>query len=277
LNGFHHIRQVFAVAALAVLAAVPAARAATNPVIEALLKGDCNAAVQSANEASGQLDPIALFVAGRMADEGLCVEQDTTMAARYFARAALLGHVEARYEQAAAIGMGEQGDQSYEKAGEVCRTAGADPDKKLSDYALGYSCTLRALAGRSLRLALPTDALPRPTPPAKIEIRPDSRRISVVSLPPVNRESEAATGSRIRKPKVNLEEMIEDSWKSAVATAPQPDRSLLVGQAVQLPIDVDTTFEAGAGRLKMSELNEDHPTRRLLSGDVQNVGGKVGH
>ena len=261
---------------ISLLAILPAAQAATNSAIDALMHGDCNGAVKSVNDGAGTLDPIALFVAGRMADEGLCVEQDAPEAARFFERAALLGHIEARYEQAAAVGMGEGFEQSYEKAGEICRAAGADPERRLSNYSLGYSCTLRALVGRGLRLTLPNDALPRPTRPAVVEFQPNSRDVRIDSIPTVNKETESATGSRIRKPIVDLRQMIDDAWRTAIKTAPPPDPSRLEDKRIELTVDLDTTFEAGVGMLKNADAT-DHPMRRLQANELTTVGGKVGH
>ena len=56
-----------------------------------------------------------------MIDEGLCVEASPDVAVKFFERASALGDLQGSLEYAATVGMGRGAEQSYERAGQICR------------------------------------------------------------------------------------------------------------------------------------------------------------
>ncbi len=254
-------------AVLAALLAAPAAAGplSAHPVAVALARGDCDAAVDLVNQGMASKDGVALFAGARMLDEGICSKADRAIAARYYAQAAILGYGNASLEYAAAIGLGQGTAQNYEQAGEICRSAGLDPQSHASLYALGYSCTLRAVAGRLLRQTLVPDAFRLPADPAKVSFRPASKEMEILSMPRLMVEDQPSTGSILRKPRVKVQRDFEAAWRSALATVPRPDPARLDDQPIELPVDVDMTLEAGAD---VAERSQVHATHQLLPGEV---------
>lgn len=232
------------------LGASPAALASTpslasNPVVVAVRRGDCDKAVQLVNPAvASNNDQTVLFLGGRMLDEGICVQKDPLEATQYFAHATDMGDQAAALDYAAKVGLGEGIAQSYVDAGNICHTAGLDPQNQLSRYALGYACTVRGIAGKLLRETLPKGAFRPHSGSALVEFNPGSAVMQVRSTPEVGR-SEESTGSNMRHPLVDARQVIEQAWTDALAQVPKPDPAKLGNQAIELSLDVDMTLEAG--------------------------------
>lgn len=254
----HWFRRLGIVALCASWASqVQATPASAHPIATAVQHGDCNKAVDLGNQAVSSKDGQAVFLLGRMLDEGICVKQDLETAAHYFAHGALLGDRDAALDYATKVGLGEGADQNYERAGQICRDAGVDPQNRLSAYALGYACTLRGVAGRMLRERLPADAF-HPGGTLLVDFKPASAAMSIRTIPQVERE-EASTGSNLRRPKVDGRRVIEDAWQSASSVVPKPDAARLVDQPVELSLDVDMTLETA----RKSDQASDAGSRRL--------------
>jgi len=254
----------------AALAGAPqAAPAPPSPVVAAAAQGRCERATALVNQGVTDKDAQAVFWGARMLQEGICTPRNTEAAAHYFARASDLGDIDATLELAATIGQGEGADPNYERAGELCRRAGLDPQRQLTAYSLGYACTLRALAGRLARERMPAEALQHPAAPVQVEFRPGSGALSIRSMPAVQRERVAPTGTSIRRPLVDLEQTIEQAWREAAEQAPKPDRGRLEDLGVALPIDVDLSLEAGraADRSGTAGLNAE-----LMRGELVPAG-----
>lgn len=255
-------------AALAVVAswAAPAGAAplSSHPIALAVRHGDCNGAVDLANSAQTSNDGQAAFLIGRMLDEGICVKQDVVEAAHRFARGASLGDRGAALEYATKVGLGEGTEQSYERAGQICREAGFDPQSRLSTYALGYACTVRGVASRMLRERLPKGAFRQNTGALLVDFNPGSAAMSIRSTPQVGHEQSVQTGSSIRKPLVDAPHAIEDAWESAASVVPKPEAARLVNQPVELSLDVDTTLEDWR---KVEQADANHDIRTLQDTD----------
>jgi hypothetical protein len=223
-----------------------AASLSAHPVLIAVRQGDCDAAIDLVKHGVASNDDQAAFLGGRMLDEGVCVEKNNAAAAQFFERAAQIGNRSASLEYAAKIGLGEGSEQSYERAGEICRTAGFDPKARLSSYSLGYACTVRGLAGRILRETLPAGAFRPDTGATLVDFSPASSELRIRNTPQVARESQAATGSNFAPHRVNPQRVIEAAWRKALNAVPKPDAARLENQAIELSLDVDITLEAGA-------------------------------
>jgi len=231
--------------ALCAIASAATATLASDPIALAIRHGNCSKAVGDLNAEIGSKDaPTALFVGGRMLDEGICVKQDRELATKFYARSMELGDANAALEYAAKIGLGEGEPQDYLRAGDLCHTAGLDPGGRVSFYSLGYACTIRGMVGRMLRETLPKGAFRIPTSPAVVEFSPGSSRMSIVSMPQAER-AEAPTGARIGLPLVNSQEVIEKAWRAALAAVPKPEATNLGSEMVEMTIDMDLTLEAG--------------------------------
>jgi hypothetical protein len=236
--------------------------------VKAVRRGDCSKAVQELNsEVTANQSQTALFVGGRMLDEGICVTRDPLAAARFFERSTELGNADAALDYAAKIGLGEGTQQDYQRAGDACHKAGIDPTGQLSFYSLGYACTVRGVAGRLLRETLPKGAFLIPTAPAIVEFQPSTSGIRVRSAPAVER-GEAPTGSWVRVPLVDARQAIAKAWRDALAAVPKPDVASLGAQVVSLPLDLDMTLEFGrnatpdvqdAGRLLQGDMFTNRP------------------
>jgi hypothetical protein len=236
---------------------------ASDPIVMAVRHGDCSKAVRELNsEVNANQSQTALFVGGRMLDEGICLNRDPLAATKFFERSTELGDANAALDYAAKIGLGEGTQQDYQRAGDACHKAGIDPKGQISFYSLGYACTVRAVAGRLLRETLPKGAFHIPTAPAIVEFRPSTSEIRIRSAPAAER-GEAVTGSWVRAPLVNARQVIEKAWRDALAAVPKPDVASLSAEVVSLPLDLDMTLEAGRNAAP-----DTQDAGRLLQGDV---------
>jgi len=114
----------------------------------------------------------------------------------------------------------------------------------LSSYALGYACTLRAVAGKMLRVTLPAGAFRPNSGDAIVEFNPGSADLRVKSTPQVARESEAAIGSNIAKKRIHADREIKTAWEKARAMVPKPDPQKLDAKFVELSLDIETALES---------------------------------
>jgi hypothetical protein len=239
------------IAALAGLAgAGPAALAKggslpDHPVAVAIKKGDCDAAIDLVKKGMAENDAQAAFLGGRMLEEGICVVENRPAAARFFEIAAGEGDQAASLELAAEVGMGEGSDQNYEKAGELCRSAGIDPQAHLSSYALGYACTVRGVAGRILRQTLPPRAFRPNSGDMVVQFEPASSQMRIQSTPKAARNLDATTGSNLGAHRVDAEAEVKRAWKQAMALVPKPDSPRLGSQPIELALDFEMVLEAG--------------------------------
>jgi hypothetical protein len=237
---------------------------ASDPIVMAVRHGDCSKAIQELNlEVKANQSQTALFVGGRMLDEGICMNKDPLTAAKFYERSSELGDANAALDYAAKIGLGEGTQQDYQLAGDACHKAGIDPKGQVSFYSLGYACTVRAVAGRLLRETLPKGAFHIPTAPAIVEFRPSTSEIRVRSAPEAER-GEAVTGSWVRAPMVNARQVIEKAWRDALAAVPKPDVASLGAGVVSLPLDLDMSLEAGRNATP-----DTQDYGRLLPGDFR--------
>jgi hypothetical protein len=246
----------------------PAALQMSNPIVVAVRHGDCKAAAKLINTDARLSDSQIDFLAGRMLDEGICVAEDHASAAGYYARSAELGDQSAALDYAEKIGLGEGGSQNYEQAGETCRAAGMDPQRQLSNYSLGYACTLRGLAGKLLRVSLPMGAfLPAAGAAVRIDFTPAAEKMRIRATPQVGSAGKV-TGSMVARPLVDAKTVVENAWHTAQTLAPPPEASRLDSQVIELSLDVDNTLEAGraAGRTGIQDT-----LRPLLPGDTQRM------
>jgi hypothetical protein len=246
----------------------PAALQVANPIVVAVRHGDCKAAAKLINTDARFSDSQIDFLAGRMLDEGICVAEDHASAARYYAHGAELGDQSAALDYAEKLGLGEGAAQNYEQAGETCRAAGMDPQHLLSNYSLGYACTLRGLAGKLLRVSLPTGAfLPTAGAAVRIDFTPAAEKMRIRATPQVG-SAGMVTGSMITRPLVDARAVVENAWHTAQSTAPPPDASRLDSQVIELSLDVDNTLEAGRAAGQAGTQETLHP---LLPGDTQRM------
>ncbi len=220
-----------------------------NPIVIAVRRGDCEAAVQQLNAALNGPDAVTDFLAGRMLNEGVCVRQDRTAATDYLSRAADLGNKSAKLDYAAKVGVGEGSDQSYERAGMLCRDAGLDPQAHLSTYSLGYACTVGTLAAEQLRVSLPKGAWRANSGELVVSFQPATARMQIRSTPAVGAEP-AQLGSHLHGPLFNAPQEIGKAWRSALAAAPKPDPAHLDDETIQLTLDVDMALEAGQDAIR---------------------------
>jgi hypothetical protein len=248
----------------------PAALQMASPIVVAVRHGDCKAAVKIINTEARNTDSQIDFVAGRMLDEGICVHEDRASAANFYQHGAELGDQSAALDYAEKVGLGEGAAQNYERAGETCRAAGLDPQHLLSNYSLGYACTLRGLAGKLLRLSLPSGAfVPTAGAAVKIEFTPAAEKMQIRATPQVG-SAGPVTGSRLNRPLVDATAVVENAWHSAQTSAPLPDASRLDSQVIELSLDVDNTLEAWRAPVPAAIQELLHP---LLPGDIQRAGG----
>ena len=241
----------------------------SNSIVAAVRRSDCAAAVKLVNPEVKANDAQTAFIAGRLLDEGVCVHEDPEAATHYFARAAELGDRDAVLDFAAKIGLGEGVEQDYQRAGELCRAAGIDPQKRLSDYSLGYACTLRGVAGKLLRKALPTGAFkPMAAAAVGIEFTPASGQMRVLKTPHVG-NAEALTGSWTPHPLIDAPQEVDKAWRSALAAAPKPETARLDNQPLELSLDVDMTL---AMQREDGQARNQQPFQPLLKGDIHATG-----
>jgi hypothetical protein len=235
---------------------------AADPIVSAVRHGNCSKAVSELNAEIGlKSGATALFVGGRMLDEGICLKKDRETATKFYAASMELGDSNATLEYAAKIGLGEGEPQDYLRAGDICHKAGLDPSGRLSFYSLGYACTVRSTVGRMLRETLPKGAFHIPTSPAVVEFSPGNSQMRIVSMPKAER-AEARTGGLVSLPSVNTQQVIEKAWREALTVVPKPTATL-ESEIVELTIDMDMSLEAG---LDVPRNPQD--TGQILPGDV---------
>ena len=195
---------------------------AKNPIVTDVRHQSCDAAVRLIKPDVRDNDAPTAFLAGRMLDEGICVQRAPELAAHFFAHAAELGERAAVLDYASKVGLGIGTDQDYARAGELCRAGGVDSGKQLSAAALGYACTVSDIAGRLLRERLPAGAF---TPVAgaavEVEFTPASGALQITSVPTVGR-SDPTTGSYVRRPLIDAGHEIDKAWREALEMCPCP-------------------------------------------------------
>jgi hypothetical protein len=258
-------RYCAAVCPLVMAGAILAAETASpaNQLSSEVRRGDCKAAISSINPDPAANDREAAFITGRLLDEGICVQPDPANATHFFARAAELGDRGGVLDFGSKVGLGVGVEQDYQRAGELCRAAGLDAESHLSNYALGYACTLSGLTGKLLRSTLPTRAFqPAAGAVARVQFTPASGEIIVRVLPHVA-AADTATGTRIPHPMIDAQHEIVKAWRDALSQVPRPDAARLDSQVVEIPIDVDMTLE------RERKAAADHQ-ERLLNGDIHN-------
>jgi TPR repeat protein len=231
--------------------------------VSAIRHGDCDKAIKAVNASMSNKDAQVDFVAGRMVDEGVCVKQDGTAAADYYKRSLELGNRASALEYGAKIGLGEGVAQSYEQAGQVCRSGGLDAAGQLSSYSLGYACTVSALASEMMRENLPKGAILPGGGAAMVSFTPADGSMRVRTLPHVGR-GDADTGSNVRKPLIDARDQIQKYWQQALAQVPKPDAAKLDTKSIDLPLDIEMTIEVGRDLPRP-------PGGALLQGDVMHT------
>ena len=234
---------------------------AKHPIVTAVHHQSCAAAIKLINPNVRDNDAPTAFLAGRMLDEGICVQRDPELAAHFFAHAAELGERAATLDYAAKVGLGVGTEPDYARAGELCRAAGVDSQKQLSAAALGYACTVASITGRLLRERLPAGAFTTVAGAAvKIWFTPASGALQITAMPPVGR-SQPTTGSYIGHPVIDANEEIDKAWHKALQMVPVPAAARAETHSAALAIDVDMTLEQGHKSLPQG-------LQRLLPGDV---------
>jgi hypothetical protein len=247
--------------AVVVLATCSTAEAAekpysATPIAIAIKHGQCETAGKLINPDVGSNDRQSAFIAGRLLDEGVCMQADPATAAHFFARAAELGDRNGLLEFATKVGLGVGAERDYERAGTLCRAAGVDPHSRLSNYSLGYACTVGGIAGKLLRQTLPTAAFtPASGAAARVEFTLATRQIRVLATSRVTRV-DPDIGSLVKHSMVDADKEIASAWRDALAVVPPPDAARLDGQAVELPLDVDMTLEVPRESDRTSERNQ---------------------
>jgi hypothetical protein len=238
--------------AVPILAQASPAASLSQPsreLAKATTHGDCDTAVRLANEDLAGNDAQAIFLAGRMVAEGVCVQSDVPGATPYFKRAAAAGLPAAEVDYGVQIGLGEGAEQSYEQAGNLCQKGGLLPQPvgSSSVYSLGYACTLRGLVSRQLRQSLPRGAFVPNTGIAQVSFNPATGIMQIRSLPRVASSDNATTGSYLPQPLFDAKATIDKAWKDALGAVPKPDASRLDNFGMDLTLDLDMTIEGGKG------------------------------
>jgi hypothetical protein len=259
----------FALASTLAIGAVlptPALAASDEEIVQALRRGDCNAAVQLANSAVKANEAKSIFVVGRMVDEGVCTRGDGASATPYFARAAALGFHPAALDQAVQTGLGEGVVQSYARAGELCQMGGLPVPAGTSAYALGYICTVRGVASRLLRRSLVQDS-----GTVRLSFNPASGALRIESAPRVS-SAQTHTGTYLRTPQTEGRRVVELTWRRALSAVPKPDAAQLPDEAFDVTLDLDETIELALRRPAV----EDDATRiAILPADIQVTPPKI--
>lgn len=237
-----------------------------NPVATAISHGECADALKLVKHDIELNNSQSVFIAGRMLDEGLCVKRNTEVATAFFAHAAGMGYPGAQLDYGAKIGLGDGIAQDYASAGSQCRAAGLDTQKQLSDYALGYVCTVRALTSRLLRESLPANTFVKAAGArARLEFNPAAGQLFVRASSPIT-EGEPSVASRIALPLVNIKKEVEKAWRTAVDKAAKPDATRLENQLVEVILDLDLTMEQSSNAARR-QASED--IRPIQNWDVQ--------
>jgi len=246
---------------------------AVRPIVAAMSHGDCSSAVKMANAGVSAGDAQVVFVVGRMVNEGLCTAPDRTAAANYFARAAELGDSSSALDFAIKVGLGEGVAQSYERAGELCRTGGLDPGSRMSRYSLGYACTVAGLAAEVLRTTLPRGAFRSGA--LRVQFTPGTGAMEIRSTPSVT-VVDASTGSNLPHPAIDAPRAITRAWKNALTQVPKPDASVLDKLPIEMSLDVDMTLE-GAGLRTLSAPGQQASDIKLAMPQAPPGAMKAGH
>lgn len=263
-----------ALAAVVLPASVFASTAAatsqsSGDLVKAVARGDCNAAVRMANDDLKLNDAQAIFLVGRMLAEGVCVQPDVAAATPYFAHAASQGLAAAQIEYGLQVGLGEGADQSYERAGNLCRKGGLEQQGgSSSQYSLGYVCTLRGLVSRRLRESLPRGAFVPDTGVAQLSFNPATGAMQVRATPRVAMARDTATGSIVRHPLFDAQATIDKAWRDAMSAVPKPDASRLDDQRIDVTLDLDMTID---GRTDAALGEQRLPQGFMLPGEVHPV------
>lgn len=227
-----------------------------RPMITAIGRDDCHSAIKAGNAGVTSGDAPLIFVLGRMVNEGICTQQDRQAAARYFAQATELGDHGSTLDLATKVGLGEGVEQSYERAGELCRSGGLDPGGRMSRYSLGYACTVGGLTAELLRTTLPRGAFHSGA--LRVEFTPATGAMEIRSTPPVPLD-EPATGSNVRKPVIDAPREVTRAWKNALAQVPKPDAAILDKLPIEMSLDVDMALESvglRTGSRKQGSVND---------------------
>jgi hypothetical protein len=242
--------------------AIAAESAATQPIDDAIRHGDCSTAIKAVTDLSNAQDAQAEFIAGRMAAEGVCTNQDSAAAADHYKRSLELGNRTAGLEYGAKVGMGEGAVQSYERAGEICRNAGLDAAGRSSAYSLGYACTVGGVAGEVLRENFPKGAIVRGGGAALVSFTASNGALQIRSPPHVGM-ADLQVGTYIQHPMIDARDEIKKAWQRAMTMVPKPDAARLEARAIDLPLDLEMTIEMGRGS---AALQQGHSFR----GDIVN-------
>lgn len=234
----------------ALVSATPDATAskAARDLAKAIAHGDCDTAVQLANQGIRADDAQTIFLLGRMLAEGVCIEPDSAAATPYFSHAAAQGLPAAEIDYGLQVGLGAGVEQSYERAGDLCRKGGLEQQGGgPSLYSLGYVCTVRGLASRRLRQSVPRGAFVPGGRVARVSFNPVSGLMQIRSIPRVTSVPDTTTGTFVQRPLIDAQATIDRAWRDAVSTAPRPDAARLENQGVELTLDLDMTIEGGPG------------------------------
>jgi hypothetical protein len=245
--------------------AAPAASQQSRDVVRAITRGDCDAALQLANEGMRSNDAQTIFTLGRMLAEGICVEPDVAGATVYFSHAAAQGLPAAEIEYGLQVGLGEGVEQSYERAGDLCRKGGLELQGGGSSlYSLGYLCTVRGLVSRRLRETLPRGAIPPGGRAARVSFNPASGSMQIRAIPRVASVADTTTGTFVQRPIIDAQSAIDRAWRDALSAVPKPDAAQLENKGTELSLDLDMAIEAGGGGGRAHLL----PNSQLMPGDV---------
>ena len=246
--------------------AAPGASRQSQDVVRAIARGDCDAALQLANDGLRSDDAQTIFTIGRMLAEGVCIEPDVAGATVYFSHAAAQGLPAAEIEYGLQVGLGAGVEQSYQRAGELCLKGGLELQGAggSSPYSLGYLCTVRGLASRLLRETLPRGAILPGGRAARVSFNPTSGSMQVRSTPRVASVADTTTGTFVQRPLIDAQSAIDKAWRDALNTVPKPDAALLKNEGTELNLDLDMSIEAGGGGGRTHLL----PNSQLMPGDV---------
>ena len=245
--------------------AAPEASRQSRDVVRAIARGDCDAALQLANEGMRSNDAQTIFTIGRMLAEGICIEPDAAGATVYFSHAAAQGLPAAEIDYGLQIGLGEGVEQSYERAGELCQKGGLElQGGGSSRYTLGYLCTVRGLVSRRLRETLPRGAILPGGRAARVSFNPASGTMQIRSSPRVASVADTTTGTFVQRPLIDVQSAIDKAWRDAISTVPKPDAALLKSEGTELSLDLDMSIEAGGGGGRTHLL----PNSQLMPGDI---------
>lgn len=242
----------------------------SQDLLNAVNHGQCDKAVKLANQDAQSDDARAIFLIGRMADEGVCVAADEASATPYFERAAALGSQDAELEYAVQVGLGEGVGQSYEHAGELCQKAGLkSPGSPSSGYALGYVCTVSGVASRLLRESLPPHPFVKNSGVTQVSFNPATGAMRIRSTPKVTRLDDSTTGTYLSRPAFDANYAIDNAFKRALGTVPKPDTTRLTNQDVELTLDLEMPIEGQLARQRSGEGKAAGvPQGVLMPGDI---------